>query len=202
MCPSTWLWRIWAPPSSSALQACPQLPWLYFLSPWPAAIQALGASLIFSCFGRGKWNKDFRIEAASFHLSRMRFLLSDFMTVIKELGICRTSGSIAFKYTQTLFRVQWWMQLKPGDFPSVPSLLWCGDWEMTDCPDLFCDHSNFIDLGTSLLPCPLFAGIVGVIFPDPLVLPFSFYENTFPLFWSLCQCFYVTVFFVACTLSS
>lgn len=94
------------------------------------------------------------------------------------------------------------MQLNHGNFASLPSLPWCGDWEMNECCYLFCYIFT--------LPTSIFSFFyLYIVFWDYenylswlLFCLFSFFHNTFPLFGILCQYFNVTVFSVSCTLTN
>ena len=92
------------------------------------------------------------------------------------------------------------MQLNNGNFTSLPSLPWCGDWEKNECCYLF--GAILLYLLQFSLPFTLY-----IVFWDYesylfglLFCLFSFFYNTFPLFGILCQYFYVTVFSVSCML--
>lgn len=180
----------WAHPQLFVLfTVCLQLAESHLLCLWPAATRALGAMQfsLFMCWEREV--KERIQKLVSFHLSRITFLQSDFITVIKELWVCRMSGAIAFESTKTLPKVKWWTQLNHGNFTSVAPLHWCGHWEEIECCCIFCYHLN---LSTSVSPLlhlvHCFLGLWELSFLTPIpslfILPeyVSIIQNFMPVF--------------------
>jgi hypothetical protein len=156
-------------------------------------------SLSFPCFGRGKWKKEFRTWAA--FISVELYVCEDFITVIKELQVWGTSGTLVLKYAKTLTEVKLCMKLNHGNFTWIFSLPWCRDWAMIKYCHLFLIHFHLICFSfPSLALCKSFSGILGIVFLDSHSFPSCFAVVCYFHYWkfygsTLCNHIFMCIIF-------